>query len=103
MSLSAEAAILLREISGSCKHKTRSWTDPASTTAWASSTGRLYIQMYLHACLHLYTHMNVLMYVHMYMYMFVSWCGGELWVDQRKKGADICDVAQVTDIHILPN
>ena len=28
---------------------------------------------------------------------------GELWVDQRKKCADICDVAQVTDIRTLPN
>ena len=28
----------------------------------------------------------------------VSWCVGELWVDLRKKCADICDVAQVTDI-----
>ena len=33
----------------------------------------------------------------------VSWCGGKLWVDQRKKCADICDVAQVTDIPTLPN
>ena len=33
----------------------------------------------------------------------VSRCGGELWVDQRKKCADICDVAQVTDICTLPN
>ena len=33
----------------------------------------------------------------------VSWCGGELWVDQRKKCADICDVAQVTDMRTLPN
>ena len=33
----------------------------------------------------------------------VSWCGGELWVNQRKKCADICDVAQVTDIRTLPN
>ena len=24
-------------------------------------------------------------------------------MDQRKKCADICDVAQVTDIHTLPN
>ena len=29
--------------------------------------------------------------------------GGELWVDQREKCADICDVAQVTDIRTLPN
>ena len=35
--------------------------------------------------------------------ILVSWCGGELWVDQRKKCADICDVAQVTDISTLPN
>ena len=35
--------------------------------------------------------------------VLVSWCGGELWVDQRKKCADICDVAQVTDIRTLPN
>ena len=35
--------------------------------------------------------------------VFVSWCGGELWVDQRKKCADIFDVAQVTDIRTLPN
>ena len=34
---------------------------------------------------------------------FVSLCGGELRVDQRKKYANICDVAQVTDIHTLPN
>ena len=32
-----------------------------------------------------------------------SWCGGELWVDQRKKYADICDVAQVADTRTLPN
>ena len=37
------------------------------------------------------------------IYIFVSWCGGELWVDQRIKCADICDVAQVTDIRTLPN
>ena len=36
-------------------------------------------------------------------YILVSWCGGELWVDQRKKCTDICDVAQVTDIRTLPN
>ena len=28
---------------------------------------------------------------------------GKLWVDQRKKCADISDVAQVTDICTLPN
>ena len=33
----------------------------------------------------------------------VCWCGGKEWVDQRKKCADICDVAQVTDIRTLPN
>ena len=36
------------------------------------------------------------------VYILVSWCAGELRVDQRKC-ADICDVAQVTDIHTLPN
>jgi hypothetical protein len=30
-----------------------------------------------------------------------SWCVGELRVDQRKQCADICDVAQVTDIRTL--
>ena len=35
--------------------------------------------------------------------LIVSLCGGELGVDQRKKSADICDVAQVTDIRTLPN
>ena len=51
---------------------------------------------------------SALVYVHkeyytIYIYTCVSWCGGELWVDQRKKCADICDVAQVTDIRTLPN
>ena len=39
MSLSADAEILLREISGSCRHRTNICTAPASTTAWASSGG----------------------------------------------------------------
>ena len=34
------------------------------------------------------------------MYVLVYWCGAELWVDQRKKCVDICDVAQVTDIRM---
>ena len=48
---------------------------------------------------------KVLLYVLEYMHtVFVSLCGGELWVDQRKMCADICDVAQVTDyVHTLPN
>ena len=29
--------------------------------------------------------------------------GANYWADQRKKCADICDVAQVTDIRTLPN
>ncbi len=33
ISLRAEAAILLRAISGSCMHNTNKGTDPASTTA----------------------------------------------------------------------
>ena len=48
-------------------------------------------------------HQNQLIYVGTYVHMFVSWCGGELRADQRKKCADICDVAQVTDICTLPN
>ena len=40
MSLRADAEILLREISGSCRHRTNSCTAPASTTAWASSGRR---------------------------------------------------------------
>ena len=44
------------------------------------------------------------MYVHTYsINVLVSWCGGELWVDQRKKHVDICDVAQVTNVSTLPN
>ena len=41
--------------------------------------------------------------VHVVKLSFVSWCGGEIWVDQRTKCTDICDVAQVTDISTLPN
>ena len=38
---------------------------------------------------------HVLNYMHTYvvrMYVFIPWCVGELWVDQRKMCADICDV-----------
>ena len=45
----------------------------------------------------------VCMHVCIYVHALVSWCGGALWVDQRKKCADICDVAQVTDTRTLPN
>ena len=40
MSLSADAAILFNASSGSCMHRTSRGTEPASTTAWASSGGR---------------------------------------------------------------
>lgn len=39
MSLSAEAAMLFRETSGSCRASTNRGTAPASTTCWASSVG----------------------------------------------------------------
>ena len=38
ISESAEAAILLRSISGSCTARTSRGTQPLSTTVWASST-----------------------------------------------------------------
>lgn len=38
ISLRADAAILLTEISGSCTHNTNNGTAPASTTACAKST-----------------------------------------------------------------
>ena len=38
-----------------------------------------------------------------YQSLIVSWCGGELRVDQWKKCANICDVAQVTGICTLSN
>ena len=33
--------------------------------------------------------------------VLVCWCGGKSWVNQRRKCADICDVAQVTDVSTL--
>ena len=55
-------------------------------------------------CKQIYICMYVRMYVCMQVYVhIVSWCGGELWVDQRKKCGGDCDVAQVTDIRTLPN
>ena len=30
----------------------------------------------------------------------VFWCVGKLWMGQRTKCADICDMGQVTDIYV---
>ena len=54
----------------------------------------IYIRMYTY----LYAQNTDETSLHDICTVLVSWCGGELWVDQRKKCADICDVAQVTDI-----
>ena len=65
---------------------------------------RTCILMYLHACVHTYIFyvLDYIQSVCVCTYVLVSWCGGELWVDQRKKCADICDVVQVTDVaHFL--
>ena len=51
---------------------------------------------------HIFQYYYVDIYVCIYIYKLVSWCGGELWVDQRKKCADICDVARsLMYAHIL--
>jgi hypothetical protein len=34
--------------------------------------------------------------------IYILRCVGEMWVDQRKTCADICDAAQVTDINTYP-
>ena len=57
----------------------------------------MYVSMYcMYVCVCI-AH-SIHSYICMYVYVLVSWCGGELWVDQRKVCADICDVAQFTDI-----
>ena len=61
-----------------------------------------YVHIYsMYLCM--YVHIRMLCVIYVNILGIVSWCGGDLWVDQRKKCADICDVAQVTDIRTLPN
>ena len=62
-----------------------------------------YVHMHVCTQMVLHKHIHIRITTQAYLYILVSWCVGELWVDQRKKCADIRDVAQVTDIRTLPN
>ena len=70
------------------------------------STVRVYFNTYIHTYGHKHTYVYICgsvricnTYVHTYLYPGVGANYG--WI--KGKCADICDVAQVTDTHTLPN